>query len=82
LSTEVAAGADGFHQQIKLTERTQFLRADEKCFVQLEPNFLAINHLPPYPTWEGYRPLVYDASQAYLDVAQPASLNRIGLRYI
>jgi uncharacterized protein (TIGR04255 family) len=82
LSTEVAAGADGFHQQIKLTERTQFLRTDEKCFVQLEPNFLAINHLPPYPTWEGYRPLIYEAYQAYLDVAQPASLNRIGLRYI
>jgi uncharacterized protein (TIGR04255 family) len=82
LSTEVAAGADGFHQQIKLTERTQFLRADEKCFVQLEPNFLAINHLPPYPTWEGFRPLIYEAYQAYLDVALPAKLNRIGLRYI
>ena len=60
----------------------QFLREDEKAFVQVGPDLLAVNHLALYPTWEGFLPLVQDALVAYAAIAQPRGLRRIGLRYV
>ena len=34
--------------------RLQFLREDKRALIQVGPNFLAVNHLRPYPTWEPY----------------------------
>lgn len=82
LEGEAAAEATGFRQEFRLADRMQFLREDEKAFVQVGPDLLAVNHLAPYPTWEGFRPLIQDALQAYMAVAQPKGLRRIGLRYI
>lgn len=82
LEGETAAEASGLRQEFRLADRMQFLREDEKAFVQIGPDLLAVNHLAPYPTWEGFRPLIQDALQAYVAVAQPRGLRRIGLRYI
>ncbi|MCX7707649.1 MAG: TIGR04255 family protein [Anaerolineae bacterium] len=82
LEGETAAEASQLRQEFRLTDRMQFLREDEKAFVQVGPDLLAVNHLAPYPTWEGFRPLIQDALQAYVAVTQPKGLRRIGLRYI
>ncbi len=82
LEGEAAAEAAGIRQEFRLTDRMQFLREDEKAFVQVGPDLLAVNHLAPYPTWEGFVPLVQDALRAYVVVVQPKGFRRIGLRYI
>jgi len=82
LEGEAAAEASGIRQEFRLVDRMQFLREDEKAFVQVGPDLLAVNHLAPYPTWEGFVPLVHNALNAYVAVAHPRGLHRIGLRYI
>jgi len=82
LESEAAAEAAGIRQEFRLADRMQFLREDEKAFVQVGPDLLAVNHLALYPTWEGFLPLVQDALVAYAAIAQPRGLRRIGLRYV
>lgn len=82
LEGEAAAEASGIRQEFRLADRMQFLREDEKAFVQVGPDLLAVNHLAPYPTWEGFVPLVHRAFEAHLAVAKPKGLRRIGLRYV
>ena len=82
LEGEAAVEATGIRQEFRLADRMQFLREDEKAYVQVGPDLLAVNHLAPYPTWEGFLPLVQNALGAYAAVAQPRGLHRIGLRYI
>ena len=62
----------------------QFLREDEKAFVQVGQYLMAINHLKPYPDpgWETFSPLIERALQTYREVAAPTGIHRIGLRYI
>ena len=62
--------------------RMQFRRADESALVQVGPNLLAVNHLPPYPHWSEFKVLIFDALSIYQQVAQPKGFHRIGLRYI
>jgi uncharacterized protein (TIGR04255 family) len=81
---EVAVGTvpEGIGQQLLTTDRMQFLREDEKAVVQVGPNLLVVNHLKPYPTWQGYVPLIRQGFDAYLAAANPKGIQRIGLRYI
>jgi uncharacterized protein (TIGR04255 family) len=78
----VAAGPGGIEQQVVTTDRMQFLREDEKALIQVGPNLLAVNHLKPYPTWQEFLPLIRQGFDAYLEVANPKSIQRVGLRYI
>jgi uncharacterized protein (TIGR04255 family) len=80
--TMVAAGPEGIQQQVVQTDRLQFLRDDEKALIQVGPHLLAVNHLKPYPTWEGFLPLIRKGLDAYRKVADPKGFQRIGLRYI
>jgi len=82
IETELGADEGGVKQQIRLQERAKFLREDDKAFVQVGPNLLAVNHLAPYPTWEQYLPLVRTGFDGYVQVAKPKGLSRLGLRYI
>jgi uncharacterized protein (TIGR04255 family) len=71
--------AQGLASQIA---RIQFLREDEKALVQVADNFLAINHLKPYPAWQVFREMISRGLEAYREVAIPKGFKRIGLRYI
>jgi uncharacterized protein (TIGR04255 family) len=73
---------EGVQSQLRREERVQFLRDDERAFVQVGQHLLAINHLQPYPTWHEYRPLIEAALNVYREVASPTGIQRIGLRYI
>lgn len=82
LETSLSGGRESIQQQVKMTERIQFLRGDEKALVQVGSNLLAVNHLKPYPTWQEFLPLIRQGFNAYLEVATPTVIQRIGLRYI
>lgn len=50
--------------------------------VRVAPNQLSVHRLPPYPSWEGFSPVVKSAYQEFQEIVQPESLERVGLRYI
>jgi len=50
--------------------------------VQVGQNLLAINHFPPYPSWEEFRALILRVWNDYQAVTGETMLQRIGLRYI
>ncbi len=62
--------------------RIQFLREDEQALVQVADNFLSINHLRPYPTWQVFRQMVSRALAVYREIVLPQGFRRMGLRYI
>ena len=82
LETSVSASTEGVEQQVRTTDRMQFLREDERALIQVGPDLLAVNHLKPYPTWQEFLPLIQRGFDAYCDAAAPKGVHRIGLRYI
>lgn len=75
-------GGENISQNVKVIERPRFLQEDEKAFIQIGQDLLAVNRLKPYPTWDLFFPLVIQAYTSYLQVAHPKGIKRIGLRYI
>lgn len=75
-------GEEGLEQKVETAPRIQFRRADDSALVQVGPDLLAVNHLPPYPTWPPFKQLILDTLGQYEDVAAPEGLRRVGLRYI
>ena len=80
--TSVSASPEGVEQQVRTTDRMQFLREDERVLIQVGPDLLAVNHLKPYPTWQEFLPLIQSGFSAYREAANPEGIRRIGLRYI
>jgi uncharacterized protein (TIGR04255 family) len=80
--SQLGAVQNGFEQQVEMVDRVQFLRDDERVFMQIGTDFLAINHLAPYSSWEEFRPIVAQGFKVYQDIAKPTGLLRAGLRYI
>lgn len=62
--------------------RMQFVKQDGSAMVQLGPNLVAVNLLPPYPSWREFKRLILQQLQTYRRVANPQGFARIGLRYI
>jgi uncharacterized protein (TIGR04255 family) len=78
----VIPSASGVEQQVKTIDQIRFLREDEKAFIRVGPDQLAVHHLKPYPSWQEFQPLIMKGFNAYSDAATPKSIQRIGLRYI
>jgi uncharacterized protein (TIGR04255 family) len=76
------AGPEGIRQQVTPLEKTHFVREDETALIQVGMNMLSVNHLAPYPGWMVFRKMINEALRAYVDVAQPRGVHRIGLRYV
>ncbi len=62
--------------------RVQFWRKDGRALIQVAPNLLVVNHLRPYPTWARFKEMIMANLSIYAEVARPASINRIVLRYL
>lgn len=62
--------------------KMQFLRNDGSAMVQVGPDLLAINVLPPYPGWETFEALIRRQFEVYNKIAHPVGFKRIGLRFI
>jgi len=78
-----AAGTDGPSFQFRQNaSRVQFRSADERRIVGVGPDVLSIHILRPYSSWETFREQIQKALDAYVSVAEPAGILRIGVRYI
>jgi uncharacterized protein (TIGR04255 family) len=62
--------------------RVQFFSEDGSSLVQVGPNLLTVNFLPPYAGWPTFLPLIDEMVGMYREIATPAGLSRVGLRYI
>lgn len=82
LNVGLAATPVVLRQELGVLPIVQFLQEDEKALVQIGQHLLAVNRLKPYISWADFLPLIEQALQAYREVAEPASIHRIGLRYI
>ena len=72
-----------FKQDISQLQGLRFWREDtEDGLILVAPNKLSISHYPPYPSWNGFYPIIRQAFDAYRLIAHPKGLARIGLRYI
>ncbi|MCC6738643.1 MAG: TIGR04255 family protein [Planctomycetia bacterium] len=63
-------------------DRMQFSRPDKSALVQIGPHLLTVNHLRPYPTWDGFRALVSRVIEEHERVAGFLPVKRLGLRYV
>lgn len=81
-TTEIARGAQPPVVLQAHPDRVQFKRADGAGLVQIAPQLLAINRLPPYPGWEGFSATITSVFKAFTAVAPDAAPARLGLRYI
>lgn len=73
---------EAIQQHIEMSQRIQFHSRDETRLIQLGPDLLVINVLPPYPRWEKFRELILSTLDKYKAVAKPQGFKRVGLRYI
>lgn len=60
----------------------QFYTEDNKGLVQLGANYLTVNHLHSYSSWEEYVDFILQAVEAYSGIADPNEIDAIELRYI
>jgi uncharacterized protein (TIGR04255 family) len=62
--------------------KAKFRRADGSALLQVSPKLLAINQLRPYAAWPQFKQTILEAYAIYRELARPAGLARLGLRYI
>jgi uncharacterized protein (TIGR04255 family) len=65
------------------SQSLRFWKEDsEDGVVTIAPNRISISHYRPYPGWAEFYNSIQKAYSAYLDIAQPRSIERVGLRYL
>lgn len=79
---ELVREPHGFQQRIRTFEHILLFSEDRKRIVQLGPRLLVINVLKPYPTWQGFKPIIEKAWKVLLEIVEVRGLERISLRYI
>jgi uncharacterized protein (TIGR04255 family) len=60
----------------------RYKSVDGKDLLTVAPNLLAIHRLAPYTGWEVFFPAIERAYETFREIAEPKSIERIGLRYI
>lgn len=83
-STQVELKAERaqLNQVVSSQELIRFRNPNQNWLVQLGNGLLTVNILPVYPGWDETRDRVLAACTRAFEVLKPASLERIGLRYI
>jgi len=62
--------------------RSQFSREDGSRMIQLRRDLIVVNQLRPYPHFEEWRPEVVEGVRNYRELANPAGIAQIGVRYL
>lgn len=62
--------------------KVQIPTADGKELVAVGPGMLSVHVMKPYSGWERYRKQIDEALNAFLAIAKPDGIRRIGIRYI
>lgn len=68
--------------EIKVIPLAQFYNKEETMLVQVGGNFLTVNCVKEYPTWEKFKPQITKVLEIYLQEIKPKEIIRIGLRNI
>lgn len=63
-------------------DRLQLQSSDDRVRIQVGPQFLAVNHLVPYASWEEFYPKVERAFEVYKGITTPSQFRQISLRYV
>lgn len=80
---EATVGAPELAARVTSPEpRSQFKQEDGSRMIQVARDLIVVNQLRPYPAFEEWRPLILEALGIYQELARPAQVERIGLRYI
>jgi uncharacterized protein (TIGR04255 family) len=83
VGVEIQLGPEQSGARVRSSDpRVQFLRDDDSRMVQLGRDLLVVNQLRPYPAFEEWRPVAVEMLSLYKELARPAAVNRIGVRYI
>jgi uncharacterized protein (TIGR04255 family) len=69
-------------RSLPVDSRMRFMKADSSRMLQLTRDLLVVNQLRPYPRYEDWRQEVHRAINIYRELASPAGIDRIGVRYI
>ncbi len=72
----------GLQQQIRVFEIIVLSTENSTRFAQLGTHMLAVSVLKPYPTWQGFKPLIVTAWQGLQSVVDIKGLQSLSLRYI
>jgi uncharacterized protein (TIGR04255 family) len=59
-----------------------FFKDDGSALVRVGQDFLSINHLSPYPSWEDFQAPIKEGLQAYVEAAGSVRFRRVALRYL
>lgn len=65
-----------------VTNRVLFKREDGSAVVQIGPNFLAVNHLLPYTSWELFEAMILKHLNVYQEIARPETVVQLEMRFI
>lgn len=68
--------------QMDFVELVQFWDKANTKLVQVGRDFLTVNALEPYPTWESFLPIIIKTFNSYCGSAGPKGIRRANLRYI
>ena len=71
-------------QVVRPQAKIQFLPEgkEKPVLIQLAPDILTVSHLKPYESWEAFKETINFIYKAYIKIASPQGIKRIGLRYI
>jgi uncharacterized protein (TIGR04255 family) len=82
IEASIQANQGVVQQRLAQTPRLQMLSPDGRIVVQVSPNWLAVNHVPPYESWEQYLPAIEHALDAYAKASNVAVMLAASLRYV
>jgi uncharacterized protein (TIGR04255 family) len=68
--------------QMDFVELVQFWDKSNTKLVQVGRDFLTVNALKPYQTWESFLPVIVKTFNSYCESAGPKGIRRANLRYI
>lgn len=79
---ETASSPRGPMSEARGAPAVRFRSRSGDVVVQAGEDLLVVNKLPPYRSFEEWLPRVIRVLSAYTDVARPARLFRVGVRYV
>ena len=82
LTLGLTTGDESVTQNVRASDRMQYLSHDSKTLVQIAENLLVVNRLAPYESWEQLLPRIASCYEKYVSIVSPKRVARIGLRYI
>jgi uncharacterized protein (TIGR04255 family) len=66
----------------RVKPKIQYRNPQSAQLVQIMPGLISVHHLAPYTSWAVYKTVIMSILSIYQEVARPAEVARIGLRYI